>query len=83
MPYTMGLLRSVPRLDWSAEGRTELEMIGGRVPDPARLPAGCSFHPRCRHALAGLCETAVPELLDAGDGHLVRCRRWNDIRAGA
>jgi len=80
MPYTMGLLRSVPRLDWSAEGRTELEMIGGRVPDPARLPAGCSFHPRCRHALAGLCETEVPALLEADDGHLVRCRRWRDIR---
>ena len=84
MPYTMGLLRSVPRLDWSVEGRTELEMIGGRVPDPARLPAGCSFHPRCRHAVAGLCETEVPALLEADEGHLVRCRRWRDIRtAGA
>ena len=43
-PYTQGLLRSVPRLG-AAEGR--LESISGAVPNPARFPSGCKFHPRC------------------------------------
>lgn len=52
-PYTQGLLRSVPRLG-APEGR--LESIPGAVPNPARFPAGCKFHPRCpatRKAAAG------------------------------
>ena len=43
-PYTQGLLRSVPKLG-APEGR--LESIPGAVPNPARFPAGCKFHPRC------------------------------------
>jgi len=43
-PYTQGLLRSVPRLG-AKEGR--LATIPGTVPNPARFPAGCKFHPRC------------------------------------
>jgi oligopeptide transport system ATP-binding protein len=83
MPYTRGLLRAVPRLDRAAVERTPLEMIGGSVPDPAHLPSGCSFGPRCRHRLAGLCDAGLPPLADAGEGHLVRCARWREIRAGA
>jgi oligopeptide transport system ATP-binding protein len=81
MPYTQGLLRSVPRLDRPGETRAPLEMIGGSVPDPAHLPPGCSFGPRCRHLQGGLCDTALPELADAGEGHRVRCARWREIRA--
>jgi oligopeptide/dipeptide ABC transporter ATP-binding protein len=43
-PYTQGLLRSVPKLG-APEGR--LESIPGAVPNPARFPTGCKFHPRC------------------------------------
>ena len=43
-PYTQGLLRSVPKLG-APEGR--LESIPGAVPNPARFPGGCKFHPRC------------------------------------
>jgi oligopeptide/dipeptide ABC transporter ATP-binding protein len=43
-PYTQGLLRSVPRLGAPA-GR--LQTIPGMVPNPARFPSGCKFHPRC------------------------------------
>jgi oligopeptide/dipeptide ABC transporter ATP-binding protein len=43
-PYTQALLRSVPKLG-AAEGR--LETISGAVPNPARFPSGCKFHPRC------------------------------------
>ncbi|MFQ5413192.1 MAG: ABC transporter ATP-binding protein [Phycisphaerae bacterium] len=44
-PYTQGLMRCIPRLS-TPQGR--LEVIGGAVPDPRRLPRGCRFHPRCR-----------------------------------
>ncbi len=43
-PYTQGLFRSIPRL---GAGKRRLETIPGQVPDPARLPRGCPFHPRC------------------------------------
>ena len=43
-PYTQGLLRSVPKLG-APEGR--LTSIPGQVPNPARFPTGCKFHPRC------------------------------------
>jgi oligopeptide transport system ATP-binding protein len=81
MPYTQGLLRSVPRLDAPGFDHGPLEAIAGSVPDPLHLPRGCSFHPRCPHALPGTCDTGLPELEDAGEGHLVRCRRWRSLAA--
>ncbi len=59
-PYTNGLLRCIPRLD---DDRDRLEVIPGRVPDPADLPAGCPFHPRCDLA-ARLAESAGKEAAD-------------------
>jgi len=44
-PYTLGLLACTPRLSQTAR---RLEVIPGQVPDPARLPSGCPFHPRCK-----------------------------------
>jgi len=79
MPYTMALLRSVPRMDMAGRAGTALETIGGAVPDPAHYPAGCTFHPRCRHADPALCSVDIPELEDVGDAHLVRCLRWRAI----
>ncbi len=75
MPYTRGLLRSVPRLDPEALGRDPLEAIPGSVPDPLRLPPGCTFAPRCRHVEPD-CEESIPALESANGGHDVRCRRW-------
>ena len=66
MPYTSGLLRSVPRLTGLRE---PLTAIPGNVPDPARLPDGCSFAPRCDHVVAGRCDAAVPELEAADAEH--------------
>jgi oligopeptide/dipeptide ABC transporter ATP-binding protein len=43
-PYTRGLLRSIPRMDFSGQ---RLETIPGSVPDPVNFPSGCKFHPRC------------------------------------
>ncbi|PZA08716.1 MULTISPECIES: ABC transporter ATP-binding protein [unclassified Meiothermus] len=80
MPYTMGLLNSIPRLDRAAEHKERLEAIPGNVPNPLHMPAGCAFHPRCKYFQAGRCDQQIPPLEDAGGGHMVRCVRWAEIQ---
>jgi oligopeptide transport system ATP-binding protein len=82
MPYTMALLGSIPRLDRAREGEQRLETVPGNVPSPLRLPAGCRFHPRCRHFAPGLCDAGLPALEPCGHQHRARCRRWREIAAG-
>ncbi|MGH9750052.1 MAG: ABC transporter ATP-binding protein [Candidatus Polarisedimenticolia bacterium] len=69
-PYTVGLLRSVPRLGeggLDARGRKKrLSAIPGQVPDLARLPAGCAFNPRCPDVMSE-CRDTEPALLPVGD----------------
>ena len=67
-PYTIGLLSSVPRLH---EIQDELPSIEGVVPNPAHMPAGCRFHPRC--VLADAKCAAEPPPLRAVGGHDVAC----------
>jgi len=69
-PYTRGLLRSVPRLD--EPRRAKLEPIEGQPPDLSRLPAGCSFAPRCAHAF-DRCRAESPTLTAVSGGHLASC----------
>ncbi|EYF01509.1 ABC transporter ATP-binding protein [Chondromyces apiculatus] len=57
-PYTIGLKRSVPRLDVARGQR--LSPIPGMPPSLARVPPGCPFHPRCEHVMA-VCREKVPE----------------------
>ena len=78
-PYTAGLLASLPRL---GEEHERLRVIPGQVPDPARFPTGCRFHPRCPVAVER-CRTEVPALRDVGGGHLARCFRAEEIASGA
>jgi len=78
MPYTRGLLNSIPRVDKAAEHQERLEAIPGNVPNPLHLPEGCAFHPRCKYAEPS-CTESIPPLEDAGNGHMVRCFRYNDI----
>lgn len=78
MPYTLGLLNSIPRVDRAAEHQDRLEAIPGNVPNPLYLPEGCAFHPRCRFAIEE-CKEAIPPLVDTGGGHMVRCIRWDDL----
>ena len=78
MPYTLGLMNSIPRVDRAAEHQERLEAIPGNVPNPLYLPEGCAFHPRCRFAIDA-CKAAIPPLEDAGEGHMVRCIRWKDL----
>jgi oligopeptide/dipeptide ABC transporter ATP-binding protein len=69
-PYTLGLLHSVPRLDQPK--KSKLEPIEGQPPDLARLPAGCSFRPRCRVGAEG-CDHEVPALREVGEKHFCAC----------
>lgn len=71
-PYTRGLLASLPRLD--ARDRSQpLFRIPGFQPSPGERPSGCSFHPRCDVAIAGLCEVETPPSVDVGADHVARC----------
>jgi oligopeptide transport system ATP-binding protein len=70
-PYTVGLLRSLPRLD--SDGG-DLVPIDGQPPDPARMPPGCPFAPRCPF-VEDRCRAAVPELRTVGPDHRTRCIR--------
>ncbi|MDE0808155.1 MAG: ABC transporter ATP-binding protein [Alphaproteobacteria bacterium] len=69
-PYTLGLLRSVPRLDQPRGER--LIPIDGQPPDLTRLDDGCAFRPRCTFATER-CGKEKPPLEDLGDGHLSAC----------
>ena len=75
-PYTVGLLRSVPRLDLPR--RAKLDPIEGQPPDLINLPQGCSFRDRCRWAI-DKCSTDSPELMEASEGHLSACWRYEDL----
>ncbi len=78
-PYTAGLLASRPTL---GETRERLRVIPGSVPNPARFPDGCRFHPRCPLA-TDRCRAEMPELVEFEPGHAVRCHRAAEIAAGA
>lgn len=78
MPYTIGLLGSVPRLD--APQGTRLVPIPGAPPSLAGLEPGCPFAPRCPLAIDE-CRSAEPELIEVGGGHRAACIR-TDQAAG-
>ncbi|WP_431896092.1 dipeptide ABC transporter ATP-binding protein [Nonomuraea sp. bgisy101] len=79
MPYTMGLLASIPRLDEG--GRQALVPIKGQPPSPAALPPGCPFHPRCPHAVEA-CVKAEPALEPVDTPrHLAACIRAAELSA--
>ena len=76
-PYTAGLQASLPKLGVRQD---TLRTIPGTVPNPARFPEGCRFHPRCPVALPRCLET--PQLLEFAPGHLSRCFRADEIARG-
>jgi oligopeptide transport system ATP-binding protein len=76
-PYTIALLRSVPRLDRPRQAR--LDPIEGAPPDLTRLDQGCSFRPRCRFAVEA-CALSKPPLAPAGlPGQLSACFRSAEL----
>ncbi len=70
LPYTWGLMRSIPRLDAPRPGR--LDSISGLPPSLIRVPSGCPFHPRCPYVF-DRCLNEYPELRASGPRHLVSC----------
>jgi peptide/nickel transport system ATP-binding protein len=78
-PYTVGLLASVPQIRKGPRDR--LASIPGSVPDPFSMPAGCPFHPRCRHSMDGLCTTGgPPPCVPVAEGHNVACYLYEECR---
>jgi peptide/nickel transport system ATP-binding protein/oligopeptide transport system ATP-binding protein len=75
-PYTEGLLNAVPRIDRDCD---ELQVIPGMVPNPAFLPRGCHFRPRCAYA-RDICFREPPSAEDSGAGstgpRYVRCWKY-------
>src|SRR6185295_1510634 len=75
-PYTAGLLECLPSLDFGRKERA-LKLIEGMIPDLSRLPAACSFAPRCPYARER-CTQEAPELLEVVPDHAGRCFFWRE-----
>ena len=75
-PYTVGLLNSVPRLDSRSGSR--LIPIEGEIPDPANLPPGCAFRPRCQWAV-DKCASEDPPLVEAAEGQMAACWEHENV----
>jgi len=74
-PYTQGLLNAIPRLGRELD---RLAVIPGVVPNPAYLPAGCAFHPRCPLA-DERCRTEVPPLVAHAPEHEAACFHAGEV----
>jgi oligopeptide transport system ATP-binding protein len=75
-PYTVGLLKSIPRLD--SQRKERLEPIRGLPPDLIDLPDMCPFVPRCNYAREK-CEQKNPPLLKVNEGHYSACWFWEEV----
>lgn len=77
MPYTLGLLGSMPRLD--ATDRQRLTPIKGSPPSLVNMPPGCPFGPRCPLHIEA-CDEIEPPLIEVGGGHLAACIRSDELK---
>ncbi len=69
-PYTEALLSAIPAVD--PRTKKERIILTGEIPNPARPPSGCYFHPRCRHA-KDICRQVEPEWREIRPDHFVAC----------
>ena len=76
MPYSIGLLHSIPTIDDESEHRDVLPIIPGQVPDPNLHFDGCRFHPRCPFA-DELCISTPPPMIEVEPGHFAACHHTN------
>lgn len=68
-PYTIGLFNAIPKVDGNEK---LLQPVRGMTPNPASLPTGCKFHPRCEYCTEE-CQTSNVELTEISPGHFCRC----------
>jgi peptide/nickel transport system ATP-binding protein len=76
MPYTLGLLGSLPRVD--STSRERLTPITGSPPSMVNMPPGCPFAPRCPLHVAE-CDAEEPPLFQVGSGHSAACIRTDEV----
>jgi peptide/nickel transport system ATP-binding protein len=74
-PYTLGLLAAIPRIDVELP---RLETIEGNVPNLAKPPTGCRFHPRCPYAME-ICSKEKPKMMEITPGHSVACHLYTEV----
>ena len=74
-PYTKGLFDSLPNIDDDVD---RLKPILGSMPDPANLPEGCAFRPRCPFATDECCHGGIP-LIEISPDHKCRCCRIGEV----
>jgi peptide/nickel transport system ATP-binding protein len=72
-PYAVALINSLPSL----ENKGVFQGIHGLAPSLLRLPSGCSFNPRCMHAME-VCRSVIPDLITLSDGRTVACHLFSD-----
>ncbi len=75
-PYTEGLLNALPK---AGQRDGKLYVIPGMVPPAGKFPKGCVFAPRCKYA-TDRCHAEKPEPRIVGDGHAVRCFRYEEVQ---
>jgi peptide/nickel transport system ATP-binding protein len=80
-PYTRALAQAFPEIG-DQRFRRAPAGLGGDPPDPAAIPSGCSFHPRCPEAF-DLCPGTEPELFPAGEGRRSACLLQRPVAAAA
>jgi oligopeptide transport system ATP-binding protein len=77
-PYTRALISAIPTPDPAHERTRQRIVLAGDPPSPIDPPAGCAFHPRCRHAV-NACRLAVPVLEKQPGARHVACMRVDEI----
>ena len=72
-PYTEGLISTLPKFDQPGK----LATIPGTVPPAGHFPEGCVFSTRCPY-VTDRCKNEKPPLFETGEGHRVRCFRYEE-----
>ena len=76
-PYTQALFSAIPMPDPTL--KMDRIILEGSIPSPANPPKGCKFHTRCRNCIE-ICKNKAPEMRDMGDGHLVACHLYDNVK---
>ena len=76
-PYTQALFSAIPMPDPTL--KMDRIILEGSIPSPANPPKRCKFNTRCRNCME-ICKNKAPEMRDMGDGHLVACHLYDNVK---